>query len=450
MSTTALLLVAAAGVAALLVLVTVFKVQAFVALLLVSIVVAIAGGVPVGEVIATVEEGMGGTLGGIAIIIGLGAIIGQIVQESGGGVRVARTLIDRFGEQRAPLALGLTGFVIAIPVFFDVGLIILIPLVYAIARRLRRSLLFYAIPLLAGLAVTHSFIPPTPGPVAVAGIIGADLGWVILWGLVCGLPAFIVGGVVFGRLVGTRMDVSVPEYMLEEMGDEAEGDDAPPPPFGLIVSVILLPLALILAQTWSQVALEEGNQLRAVLSFVGDPITALLFATLLTMYVLGVRRGWEGEKVQNVATAALQPVGLVLLVTGAGGVFGAVLEASGIGDALQDVLDASGLPLIVAAFLIAVAVRVALGSATAAAVAAAGLVAPLVEGAGLSAPFVGLVVIAIAAGATVLSHVNDSGFWLVNTYLGLSVPETLKTWTVMETLIGVVGFAVAFVLSLFV
>lgn len=448
MSTVGLLLTAAGGVALLLVLVIWLKLHAFVALLVVSFLVALVAGIPLADIVPTITTGMGDTLGFVAIIVGLGVMIGQIIQVSGGAQRVAFTLIRRFGEERAPLALGLTGFIVAIPVFFDVGLIILIPLAYAIARRLSRSLMYYAIPLAAGLAVTHAFIPPTPGPVATAGILGADLGWVIIFGVVCGLPAFLVGGVAFGRYVGNHMDIDVPAYMLEDMEEEtADPEDAPP--FGLIVGLILLPLVLILANTLSQIVAEEGAPIRTFLTFLGDPVTALLIATLLTFYVLGVRRGWSRQRILEIAGNALEPVGLIVLVTGAGGVFGAVLEEAGIGDALESALDASGLPLVAAAFLIALAIRVSLGSATAAAVTSAGIVAPLVQGQDVSAPLLGLIVIVIACGATALSHVNDSGFWLVNRFLGLSEADTIRSWTVMETLLGVTGFAIALVISLF-
>lgn len=448
MSTAALLLIAAAGVAALLVLVMWLKLQAFVALLVVSFLVALAAGIPLGDIVETITAGMGDTLGFVAIVVGLGVMIGKIVELSGGAQRVAMTLINRFGEERAPVALGLTGFIVAIPVFFDVGLIILIPLAYAISQRLSRSLMYYAIPLAAGLAVTHAFIPPTPGPVATAGILGADLGWVIIFGVVCGIPAFIVGGLLFGRYIGQRINVTVPDYMAQEAEEQPEPEDAPP--FGLIVGLILLPLGLILVNTLSQVLItDEEAPLLTFVGFIGDPVTALLLATLLTFWVLGVRRGWSRDRLLEIATKSLEPVGMIVLVTGAGGVFGAVLEEAGIGDALEQALDASGLPLVVAAFVIALAVRVSLGSATAAAVTSAGIIAPLVSGQDVSAPLLGLLVVVIAAGSTALSHVNDSGFWLVNRFLGLSEGDTLKSWTVMETLIGLTGFGVALVISFF-
>lgn len=448
MSTTALLLVAAGGIALLLVLVIWLKIHAFVALIFTSYVVAVVAGIPISDVVPTIVEGMGDTLGFVALVVGLGVMIGQIVQVSGGAQRVAFTLIERFGEDRAPIALGLTGFIVAIPVFFDVGLIILIPLAYAISQRLSRSLIYYAIPLLAGLAVTHAAMPPTPGPVAVAGIIGADLGWVIVFGLLCGIPGFIVGGLIYGRWLGGRLPVEVPEYMLEEVEQEQD-DPESQPPFGLIVGLILLPLVLILGNTFAQTALDEGTTLRNFLTFIGDPVTALLLALLLTFYVLGIRRGWSRERVLEVAGNALEPVGLIVLVTGAGGVFGAVLEQAGMGDALEQVLDATGLPLVAAAFLMALAVRVSIGSATAAAVTSAGIIAPVLEGQDLSAPLLGLLVVVIAGGSTALSHVNDSGFWLVNRFLGLSEAETLRSWTVMVSLVGFTMFGVALVISLF-
>lgn len=449
MSPLYLLLVAAGGVALLLFLVMRLKLHAFVALLIVSFLVALAAGIPLGDIISTIEEGMGGALGFIAIVVGLGAMFGEMLRVTGGAEQIANRLITGFGESRAQWALALTGFIVAIPVFFDVGLIILIPLVYTIAQRAGRSLLHYAIPLIAGLAVTHSFVPPTPGPVAAAGILGADLGWVILFGLLAGIPAVIVGGVLFGRYIGGKIHLEVPEYMQidEEELERAEG--RPTPSFGLTISTILLPLALILINTVSGVALPEDGRTAQVLALVGDPFVALTLAVLMSFYVLGARHGYSLNEVQGVATKALEPVGLIILVTGAGGVFGEVLVQSGMDQALQGLLEATAMPVIVLGFLAAVLVRVSLGSATVSLVTSASIVAPVVESGDFSAPLLGALVIAIASGATVLSHVNDSGFWLVSRYLGMNEGQTLRSWTVMETIIGLVGFGVVLVISLF-
>lgn len=447
MSTLALVGLVLLAVAILLVLVLAVRLHAFVALLLTSLVVAVLGGIPLSEIAGIVEEGMGSTLGYIATVIGLGAMVGEMLRQSGGAKQIAKTLLDKFGDDRAPWALSLTGLLVSIPVFLDVALILFIPLVYTLSERTGKSLLFYAIPLLAGMAVAHSFIPPTPGPVAVAGLLGADLGWVILFGFLAGVPAILVGGIFYGRYIGQKIHLSVPDAMREEVADVSDTDTTMPS-FGQALSVIGVPLLLILGGTVSDVALTEGSTLRAALSFVGHPFVALVMAVLLAFYVLGIRSGYSMDGVQKIATKGLEPVGLIILVTGAGGVLGKVLVETGVGDALAEAMAASNLPVVLLAFLIAVVVRVSQGSATVSMVTAAGLVAPVFESGDYAAPVVGLATIAIAAGATVLSHVNDSGFWLVSRFLGMDEEETLRSWTVMETIIGVVGFLVVLALSL--
>lgn len=441
-----LIMVALAGIFLLLFLVIRTKLHAFVALLLVSLLVGIAAGMPLGEVINSIQNGMGGTLGFVAVVVGLGAMFGKMLEVSGGAERLAATMISKFGEDKAQWALGVTGFIVAIPVFFDVGFIILVPIVYGLARKTGKSLLHYGIPLLAGLAVTHSFIPPTPGPIAVAELVGAELGWVILFGVLAGIPAMILAGPVFGRFIGKKIHIAIPDYMeLEEKEYDKEL-----PSFGMITSLILIPLVLILLNTLSGVLLNEGNMVREILTFLGHPFVALTIATMLTFYLLGTKRGYSRQEVQDIATKALEPAGIIILVTGAGGVFKQVLIDSGVGDVLGEMMGDSALPPIVLAFLIATAVRVAQGSATVAMVTAAGLITPLLEMVGMTGPALGLIVIAIASGATVLSHVNDSGFWLVNRYFGMDVKDTLKSWTVMETIIGLTGFVVVLIISFFI
>ena len=446
MSGSTLILIALAGIFLLLFLVIRTKLHAFVSLLLVSLIVGVAAGMPLGDVIASIQNGMGGTLGFVAVVVGLGAMFGKMLEVSGGAERLAQTLVSKFGEDKAQWALGITGFIVAVPVFFDVGFIILVPIVYGLAKKTGRSLLYYGIPLLAGLAVTHSFIPPTPGPIAVANLIGADLGWVILFGVIAGIPAMILAGPVFGKYIAKKIHVTIPDYMeFKEIDTSKEL-----PSFKMILSLILIPLVLILANTLSAVLLDEGNAVRDFLTFLGHPFVALTIATLLTFVVLGTRRGYSRDEVQEIATKALEPAGIIILVTGAGGVFKQVLIDSGVGDVLGEMMAGSPLPAIVLAFLIATVVRVAQGSATVSMVTAAGLITPLLEIQNITGAALGLIVIAIASGATVLSHVNDSGFWLVNRYFGLDVKDTLKSWTIMETIIGLTGFAVVFLISLFI
>jgi Gnt-I system low-affinity gluconate transporter len=446
MSDSMLILVALAGIFLLLFLVIRTKLHAFVALLLVSLIVGIAAGMPLDEVVKSIESGMGGTLGFVAVVVGLGAMFGQMLEVSGGAERLAQTMIKKFGEDKAQWALGVTGFLVAIPVFFDVGFIILVPIVYGLAKKTGKSLVYYGIPLLAGLAVTHSFIPPTPGPIAVADLLDADLGWVILFGAIAGVPSMIIAGPLFAKYIAKRIHVVVPDYMNTE---EVEYDKELPS-FGLIAFLILIPLVLILANTLSGVLLDEGNVVRSILTFLGHPFVALTIATIATFILLGTKRGYTRDEVQEIATKALEPAGIIILVTGAGGVFKQVLIDSGVGQVLGEMMAGSALPPLLLAFLIATVVRVAQGSATVSMVTAAGLMSPLISTLGMEGPVLGLMVIAIAAGATVFSHVNDSGFWLVNRYFGLNVKDTLKTWTVMETLIGFVGFATVFIIGFFI
>jgi len=447
MSTLSLVGLVVLAVTVLLVLVLAVRLHAFVALLLTSLLVAVLGGIPLSEIAGVIEEGMGSTLGYIATVIGLGAMAGEMLRQSGGAEQIAKTLLDTFGDDRAPWALALTGLLVSIPVFLDVALILFIPLVYTLTERTGKSLLFYAIPLLAGMAVAHSFIPPTPGPVAVAGLLGADLGWVILFGFLAGVPSIVLGGIVYGRYIGTKIHLDVPETVREELS-EVDDAETTVPSFRQALSVIGVPLLLIVGGTVSDVALAEGTTVRAGLSFVGHPFVALVLAVLLAFYVLGIRSGYAMADVQKIATKGLEPVGLIILVTGAGGVLGKVLVEAGVGDALAEAMAASNLPVVVLAFLIAVVVRVSQGSATVSMVTAAGLVAPVFENGDYGDPVVALTTIAIAAGATVLSHVNDSGFWLVGRFLGMDEEQTLRSWTIMETIVGVTGFLVVLGLSL--
>ncbi|NES98159.1 MAG: gluconate transporter [Desertifilum sp. SIO1I2] len=438
------------GIAFLLFLVIALRLQAFVALLLTSLLIGVIGGIPLNEIAQVIQTGMGNTLGYIAIVIGLGAMFGEMLQISGGAEQISQSLIKKFGEERAQWALGITGLLIAIPVFFDVSLILLIPLVYNLTRKTGRSILYYAIPLVAGIAVGHSYIPPTPGPVAVASLLGADLGWVILFGIIAGIPSMVIGGVFFGKFIAGKMHIPVPDIMQETSEPKRTTGEKTLPSFRLLMTILFIPIALILLNTVSGILLPEGNTIRNTLNFIGHPFSALMLAALLSFYTLGIQRGYTRNEVQQIATKALEPVGMIILVTGAGGVFGRVLVETGVGETLANLMAASNLPVILLAFAIATAVRVSQGSATVSMVTAAGLIAPVVETGNYSAPLLGLITIAIASGATVLSHVNDSGFWLVGRFLGMTEKQTLQSWTVMETIIGGVGFLIVFAISWFV
>ncbi|MFE7957815.1 GntP family permease [Streptomyces sp. NPDC057413] len=480
--TTGLLTVAALGIALLLFLIIKVRLQPFVALLAVSISVGLLAGLSVTELfgtvqrsdaVSTIETGMGGILGHVAIIIGLGTMLGAVLEVSGGAEVLASRLLGLFGERRAPLAMGLTGLIFGIPVFFDVGIFVLAPLVYAAAKLPQepptgsgsggtptgKSILLYCLPLLAGLSMTHAFLPPHPGPVAAAGLLHVDLGWVILMGIVCGIPA-VLAAWAYAAWIGHRLFVPVPQDMAEAadeakaavLADQRRQGVAPqeePVPLGTVLGIIGTPLVLILAATFSSIALDPSTG-RSVIEFFGHPFVALTIALLLAYYLLGVRRGWSRKSLETVSTASLKPVGNILLVVGAGGVFGAVLKASGVAQALSDTFHDVGLPVLVLSYLISLVLRVAQGSATVAIVTTAGIVAPLLSAGHHSQAFVALVIMAISAGSIFASHVNDGGFWMVAKYFGISERDTLKSWTVLESVLSLAGFAVAAVLSIFV
>jgi len=391
---------------------------------------------------------MGSTLGFVATIIGLGAIFGQILESSGGAQSLAHHLVQRFGKNRAQWALVLAGFLIAIPVFFDVGFIILVPLVYALSRDTGKPLLHYGIPLLAGLIVTHAFVPPTPGPVAVAQILEAELGWVILLGIIAGIPTAVLAGPVFGRYISRKVKVEN-EHLLhpENPVDPAKGEVA----FRLVLSVLMLPILLIIAHSAVKWMVDykvlKSGLWTGLFLFVGHPFAALTLATLTALYFLGIRRGKTGTELLALSTKSLAPAGLIILITGAGGIFKQVLVDSGIGVALAEAVAGSGIPILLLAYILAVIIRISQGSTTVAMITAAGIVAPLIGHSGLNETERALVVLAVAAGATIMSHVNDSGFWLVGKYLGLSEKQTLCSWTAMTTVLSISGFLCILILD---
>lgn len=440
-------LVAAAviGLVILLVLIIRFKVHAMISILVGAISIGLIAGMPASQIINAVNDGIGNTLKGIALLVGLGSMFGAILEVSGGAQTLAVTMVRRFGDEKAAWALGITGLVIAMPVFFDAGLIILIPLAFSLAKRTKRSSLFYVIPLLAGLAVGHAFIPPTPGPVLVATMLGVDLGWVIMVGIFCGIFAMIVAGPIWGSFCGKKYNVPVPEHVA----NQADFDESKLPAFGTIVSIILIPLLFIILDSVFGVVLPADNAVVQLFAFLGEPFVALLIATIVAMLVLGLKHGYTMEELEKVMTKSLEPTGLILLVTACGGVLRYTLQYSGLGDVIGAAVASMNLPLVVLAFFVAVLVRISVGSATVAMTMAAGIVAAIPGISELSPLYLACVTAAIAGGSTVCSHFNDSGFWLVKSLVGLDEKTTLKTWTIMETLVGVTGFLVALAVSFF-
>lgn len=447
--TTTLILSVLAGITILLVLVLYFKIHAFISLLIASIVVGLLAGLNGMEIIDTVQKGMGSTLGFVATVIGLGAILGAILEHSGGTNVIVNFMIKKFGIEYAPYALVISGFIIAIPVFFDVAFIILIPVVYALQRKTKKSLLLFAIPLLAGLATTHAFIPPTPGPVAVADIIGVNLGWVILVGFLAGIPTVIVSGLIFGNYISKRIFVEAPKLTLK-FNDEG---DVNLPNIGMVLAIILIPIVLILLNTTLQTFADSNNETFKFLDlfkFLGHPFIALIIANLLAWYFLGVRKNISRNKLLEISTKSLAPAGTIILLTGAGGVFKQVLVDTEAGNAIAELTLSLGIPTLIFAFIAAALIRLIQGSATVAMITAAGLVSPLLINNNYTPFQLASFVIAIASGASILSHVNDSGFWLVSQYLGLSEKDTFKSWSMMTTILAFTGIASVLVLQLFV
>lgn len=452
MSTAYILAIMIAGVSMLLFMVLKLKISAFISLLITSILMGILAGMPLDTLMDSIQHGMGETLGFVAIVVGLGAIFGQILENSGGAESLAHYLLKKFGKDRASWAMVITGFIVAIPVFLDVGLIILIPIIYALSRDTKRSLLYYGIPLLAGLAVTHSFIPPTPGPIAVANILEADLGWVILFGFILGFPTAIIAGPVFGRYISRRIDIQPPDEVI--LPERREGDTAQLPSFRLIALLVATPLILIVLNTFTSAVVDKGviekSMVTDSLIFIGHPFSALIIAALLAIYFLGIKRGKSRQQLLDLSTKALGPAGIIILITGAGGVLKQILVDSGIGEMMAQSVVNSAMPPIFLAWLIAAIIRVTQGSATVAMITAAGIMNPILDFIQPNAPELALIVLAIASGATLLSHVNDSGFWLVSKYFGMDEKQTLRSWTVMESIIAVCGLGFTLFASLFV
>ncbi len=432
------------GLVILLVLIIKFKIQAMIAILAGAIAIGLISGMSFEDIISSVNEGIGNTLKGIALLVGLGSMFGAILEISGGAQTLAVTMVKRFGDKKAAWALGITGLVIAMPVFFDAGLIILIPLAFSLAKRTDRSSLFYVIPLLAGLAVGHAFIPPTPGPVLVANMLNVDLGWVILVGIFCGICSMIVSGPVCVCGCGRKYNVPVPGHVA----NQADYDESKLPKFGTIAGIILIPLVLIILNSVAKVVPAMSGA-QPILGFLGEPFVALTIATAAAMILLGCRHGYNNEELEKIMTKSLEPTGMILLVTACGGVLRYMLQNSGLGDVIGNAVSSAAMPIVIVAFIVAALVRISVGSATVAMTMAAGIIAAMPEIADLPPLYLACTTAAVAGGATVCSHFNDSGFWLVKSLVGMDEKTTLKTWTVMETLVGGTGFLVALIISFF-
>ena len=442
---TRLLIYAFVAVVALIVLIARFKLHPFVALIAVSLALGITAGMPFGSVVKAFQDGVGGVLGFIAIVVALGTMLGKLMAESGGATRIATTLITLFGERRVHWAIMFVAFIVGIPVFFQVGFVLLIPLVFTIARRSGLSLVKVGIPLVAGLSVVHGMMPPHPAAMLAVVAYNADIGRTIAYAILVGLPTAALAGPIFATWIAPRISLPAENPIAAQFVGTVPREM---PGFGISLFTVLLPVILMLCASAADVALDSASTLRAALDFVGGPIVALLLALLFSFWSLGYRQHFTRDQILKFANDCLGPTATILLVIGAGGGFNRVLVESGVGKAIADVALGSHASPLLLAWTVAALIRVATGSATVAMTTAAGIVAPIAVATPGTSPE--LLVLATGAGSLMLSHVNDSGFWLIKEFFNMTVQQTLKTWTVAETIIGVAGLGFTLLLGLLV
>ena len=441
-----LLLNAFLAIVVLIVMITRLRIHPFIALIITSGFLGLISGMPLAKIVKSFQDGFGGVLGFVGIVLGLGTMLGKMMAESGGADQIAQTLVRAFGKQRVHWAMMIGAFLVGIPLFFEIGFVLLIPLVFIVSRRSGVPLFKIGMPMLASLSVMHGLVPPHPGPLLAIGIFGADIGKTIFYGLVVGLPTVIIAGPMFGAFIAKYVDIKPSDELMEQLAREPQTKDLPG--FAITLITVLSPVFLMLLKTFVDVALPEGNAVRDLMDFIGNPIVALLAALLLSLYTFGVARGFTRQQVLKFVDQSLAPTAAIVLIIGAGGGFKQMLVNSGVGTAIgQLAVHAQISPLLLAWFVAGV-IRVATGSATVATITGAGIVAPLVTL--IPGTNRELLVLATGAGSLILSHVNDAGFWLVKEYFNMSVGETFKTWTAMETIISVVALVFIMLLNLVV
>ncbi len=445
---TYLLLDAVVTIIGLILLITRLKLHPFVALIIAAGFLGLSAGMPVATIVSSFQEGFGGVLGfvGVVLALALGTMLGKMMADSGGADQIAETLIRAFGKQRVHWAMMLAAFLVGIPLFFEIGFILLIPLVFIVARRSGVALVKVGIPLLAGLSAVHGLVPPHPGPLMAIGVFGADIGTTIFYGLLVALPTAAIAGPLYGSWIAKRIPGHASEDLVAPAVREPEAGSLPG--FGVTLLTVLMPVALMLLKTGADVVLPDGHAVRAWLDLIGHPITALLLALLLSLYTFGHARGRDARQILGLLEKSLAPTAAIVMVIGAGGGFKQMLVNSGVGDVIGHLAVQARISPIVLAWLVAALIRIATGSATVATITGAGIVVPVIE----RMPGVNreLLVLATGAGSVILSHVNDAGFWMVKQYFNMSVTETFKTWTVMETLLSVIGLGFILLLSLVV
>ncbi|UNA87233.1 gluconate:H+ symporter [Staphylococcus pseudintermedius] len=446
------LLSVAIAIIVLLILIMKLQLNTFVALVITAMVTGILLGMPFDKIVATIETGMGGTLGHIALIFGLGAMLGKLLADGGGATQIADTLIAKLGKKYVQWAMVIASFIIGIALFFEVGLVLLIPLVFTIAKRMNVSQLKIGMPMVTALSVTHGFLPPHPGPVVIAKELGANIGEVLLYGFIVAIPVTIIAGPVFAKIAPRLTPTAFQrEGDISSLGATKSFKDEELPSFGLSTFTALLPVLLMLFATlWQLISGHEGkahNTLESMIYFIGSAGTAMLIAVVFAVFSMGIRRGIPTKQVMNTLTQAIYPIGMMLLIIGTGGAFKQVLIDGGVGGAIEKIFTDVNISPILLAWLVAAILRLALGSATVAAISTTGIVLPLLQTADVN---LALVALAIGAGSIFCSHVNDAGFWMFKEYFGLTVKETFLTWSLIETIISVSGLVFVLFISLFV
>lgn len=431
------------GIVVLLLLIIGFRFNAFIALIIVSLGIGIALDMPFPAVIDSIKKGVGSTLGYLALILGLGAMLGALIAESGAAQNITTKLIDKFGVKNVHWAVILTGFIVGVPMFYSVGFIILIPIIFSIAQSTKLPILYVGIPMVASLSVTHGFLPPHPAPTAIAELYGADISLTLLYGLIIAIPTIIIAGPIFGSTLKNFKTKEQPKdlFPLKEIPAEQL------PSLGISILTALMPVILMTLSAVAKLTLAEDTIVFQILNFLGDPVIAILLAVLLAVYTLGLNTGRTMKSVMDSLGDSVKVIAMILLIIGAGGAFKQVLIDSGTGEDIKALMEGSQISLLLLAWTIAAIFRVALGSATLAALTAGGIVFPLIGGSDVSPE---LLVLATGAGSLTLSNVNDTGFWMFKEYFNLTIWETFRSWTVMETIVSIVGLIGCLLLDTFI
>ena len=444
-STPHLMLAFLAGIAVIVVLITVVKLNPFLGLIFGALTVGVVAGEEFATVLTSFSNGFGKTAASVGILIALGAMFAKLLADSGGADEIVDTIVGRASPRMLPWAMALVGAIIGLPMFFEIGLVLLMPVIYLVARRSGLSLITIGIPALAGLSAMHGFVPPHPGPLAAIGYLGADLGMTLALGVAVAIPTIVVSGPLFGKLAGKWVVVPAPDTFDADV--PTEGDRRRRPSFGITLFSVLLPVVLMLGKALVDIFIaDEGQWFRQVFDTLGTPLIALLIAVVVGMVTLGRGGGMTRAEIAKCVESGLPPVAGIILIVAAGGGFKEVLVDTGIGTALKNLAEGTNVSVLLLAWGLAVAIRLATGSATVATITASSLMIGLVEG--MSSGEVSLVVLAIGAGSLFFSHVNDAGFWLVKEYFKLSVGQTIKSWSIMETVLSVSGLAVVLLLDL--